>query len=94
MSKHIWRGHSRTSYVQLENRRVYDDERPRDCTVVEDAACFPVKEAKLLAKAATAFMQRADSPNYICPGYGEIRDAVKQYQKAVAKMKAKKKGKK
>ena len=94
MSKHIWRG-----LVLPEcPARVYDVKRyaglgiGANCTVVGDAACFPVKDAMRYLLELEYIMREVSTSCAL----DAIYDRHKKYRKAVAKMKAnaKKKGKK
>jgi hypothetical protein len=82
MSKHIWRGlscgHAHGDFV-LKELGGYKS----NSTVVEDDACFPVKEAMRLCTIMASF-------NYELHSWSRMDDAKDKYIKAVARMKAKK----
>jgi hypothetical protein len=88
MSNKIWRGKEAIPRITVyggQSRTAL-----KNCTVVPDSACFPVREALRLCKTATEFATRASNPNCLYPGYGGLNDAVDAYIRAVARMKAKK----
>lgn len=82
MSKHIWRGlscgHEFGDFV-LKELGGYKS----NCLVIEDAACFPVKEAMRLCEAAIKYQSGISEP-------GDLAEMAKRYYSAVARMKAKK----
>lgn len=81
MSKHVWRG-AKDDFGSI-NVMVPP---PYECTVVEDAACFPVKEAM-------RFIREMHRLHYTAPieNEGIARCmAVARYETAVARMKARK----
>jgi hypothetical protein len=59
-----------------------------DCTVVHDSACFPVREAMRLCKAAEG-LNASNTDNYMVK-WNRLASATEAYIKAVARMKAKK----
>lgn len=60
-----------------------------DCTVIDDSACFPVKEARALCKIACEFSERSHRPGCLYPGYGGLWDAVDAFKKAQERMRKK-----
>lgn len=89
MSKHIWRGlscgHASGDFV-LKKLGGYK----ANCTVIEDAACFPVREAMRLAKAEQEWANSGNCTGLCIAKTQRLIDAQADYRKAVAKMKARK----
>jgi len=75
MSRHIWRGEL-IEYRPGVTQAERCAKHRADCTVVGDEACFPVREAM-------AFMEQAVRGIY-------DMDRLVKYEKAVARMKARK----
>ena len=74
MSKKVWRGTSWRTKQPGVHVPLFRDKT--NCTIIEDTACFPVREAM-------RFMRQAVRGIY-------DMDRLEKYEKAVAKMKARK----
>ena len=80
MSKHVWRGKSTKYHAWREVVETFG--YLENCTVIEDAACFPVRDAMRLCKVSDA-----------CTTMGALASLAvspmaNKYRKAVARMKA------
>lgn len=82
MSKHVWRGMSEggTELKFVTTNVPYSEWK--NCTVVEDAACFPVREAMRMCQLLDRYGDRGFVPGF--------QESLKNYRKAVARMKARK----
>jgi hypothetical protein len=82
MSKKIWRAHERGGKGMAIGIHVaWADEKPHNCTVVPDSACFPVREAMRLCRLICS------TPTTLTV---KTHDAMCKYESAVRRMKAKK----
>ena len=83
MSKHIQRGRVGMSCVHIERVKKF-----QDCTMIHDALCFPVTEARELCLAHSAVHAETDITKL---GFRSkaVHTAYEKYRDAVEKMKSK-----